>query len=91
MSNAAPPATPPQLAQPIPDIILQEATAAAAAAAQEDEEAVGHDEPKTSNASPDGHVRHHGGVSPHLETVPPPAYSSANYGELDIQHQYQPG
>jgi UDP:flavonoid glycosyltransferase YjiC (YdhE family) len=82
MSNPDPHATPPRQGEPIPDIILQEAQAAAAAA-QEDEPR-GHKEPTTSNASPEGHIRHHGGVSPHLDEVPPPAYNGANYGELDI-------
>ncbi|OCT51454.1 sterol 3beta-glucosyltransferase [Cladophialophora carrionii] len=82
MPNPDPPATPPRPADAIPEIILQEANAAAAAA-QEDE-AGGHKEPSTMNSSPEGHIRHHGGVSPHLEEVPPPAYNSATYGELDI-------
>ncbi|KIW66975.1 hypothetical protein PV04_06255 [Phialophora macrospora] len=82
MSNPDPPATPPSQGEPIPEIILREAQAAAAAA-QEDELA-GHKEPPISNASPEGHIRHHGGVSPHLDELPPPAYNSANYGELDI-------
>jgi UDP:flavonoid glycosyltransferase YjiC (YdhE family) len=68
---------PPSSGPVVPDIILQEA-AAAAAAAQDDER------PATaSNSSPD-HVRHHGGVSPHIEDVPPPAFSGANHGQLDI-------
>ena len=69
--------------EPIPDIILKEAEAAAAAAAR-DEQASGHKEPTTSNSSPEGHVRHHGGVSAHVEQAPPPAYSGTGYGELDI-------
>lgn len=84
MSNSDPPSTqlPMPGEQPIPDVILHEAEAAAAAA---QEDAIGSSkEPTTSNSSPEGHVRHHGGVSPHLEEVPPPAYSGAGYGQLDI-------
>ncbi len=82
MSNSKPPSTPPEQAPPIPAIILQEAQAAAAAAAQED----AFDRPRgstSSNTSPD-HVRHHGGVSPQLDEIPPPSYNGANYGSLDI-------
>ena len=82
MSNSDRPSTPAKQNPPIPDIILQGA-AAAAAANQEDDHG-GPKEPTTSNSSPEGHVRHHGGTPPHLETVPPPAYNGADYGQLDI-------
>ncbi|OAP60468.1 hypothetical protein AYL99_05470 [Fonsecaea erecta] len=82
MSNSDTPATPPRQGEPIPPIILKEAEAAAAAA---QEEAVDSPrDPNVSNSSPEGHVRHHGGISPHLEDVPPPAYNGAEYGQLDI-------
>lgn len=83
MSNPDPPSTPPKPADAIPQIILQEAHAAAAAA-QEDEYGRPK-EPTASNSSPEGHVRHHGGVAPHIGDAPPPAYNGANYGNLDIQ------
>ncbi|OAG44210.1 hypothetical protein AYO21_01667 [Fonsecaea monophora] len=82
MSNSDPPATPPRQGEPIPPIILEEAEAAAAAA--QEEASGGARQSNVSNSSPEGHVRHHGGVSPHLEDVPPPAYNGAEYGQLDI-------
>jgi len=64
----------------IPPIILEEAAAIAAANQEED----GADKQKNAPSSPESHVRHHGGVSPHLDDVPPPAFNSAEYGHLDI-------
>lgn len=67
----------------IPNIILQNATAAAAANQEED----GADKDQDAPDHPENHeahVRHHGGVSPHLEEVPPPAFNGAEYGQLDI-------
>ncbi|KIW95605.1 uncharacterized protein Z519_04190 [Cladophialophora bantiana CBS 173.52] len=82
MSHSDPLATPPKQGEPVPPIILEEAQAAAAAA--QEEACGGPKEPTVSNSSPEGHIRHHGGVSPHLEEVPPPAYNGAEYGQLDI-------
>lgn len=64
----------------IPDIILKEANAIAAANQEED----GAGKDKNPPTSPEHHVRHHGGVSPHLDDVPPPAFNGADYGQLDI-------
>src|SRR3954466_15715841 len=64
----------------IPNIILENATAVAAANQEED----GADTDKKAPASPEAHVRHHGGVSPHIEEVPPPAFNGCGYGHLDI-------
>lgn len=63
----------------IPNIILENATAVAGANQEE-----GVDIEKRAPASPDTHVRHHGGVSPHIEEVPPPAFNGSDYGHLDI-------
>ncbi|RVX67242.1 hypothetical protein B0A52_09279 [Exophiala mesophila] len=82
MTSEPSPADP---APPIPRAIVQEAEAAAAAAAAtaalEHGGAVA--EQNDPPSSPD-HVRHHGGVSPHLDEVPPPAYNGGDYGKLDI-------
>ncbi|KEF59768.1 uncharacterized protein A1O9_04616 [Exophiala aquamarina CBS 119918] len=64
----------------IPAILLQEAAAAAAANQEED----GADKEKNAISSSEGHVRHHGGISPHFDDVPPPAFNGAEYGQLDI-------
>lgn len=67
----------------IPNIILQNATAAAAANQEEDGADKDQNAPD-SLENHEAHVRHHGGVSPHLEEVPPPAFNGAEYGQLDI-------
>ncbi|EXJ90385.1 hypothetical protein A1O1_03486 [Capronia coronata CBS 617.96] len=78
MSSPDPPSAQLEELPAIPPILIQEAGAAAAAALEDEENT----HPATS--TPEGHVRHHSGVSPRLEEVPPPAYNSAEYGQLDI-------
>lgn len=80
MSSHDPPTKSPPPTEGIPQIILDEAQAAAAAAQEED----GTPQESRVPISPENHVRHHGGVSPHLDEVPPPAYNGAEYGQLDI-------
>lgn len=81
MSSQDPPADRSQEPPAIPAILIQEAGAAAAAALEEEG---GSNDPGIPTSSPAEHVRHHGGASPHLEEVPPPAYNGASYGQLDI-------
>jgi UDP:flavonoid glycosyltransferase YjiC (YdhE family) len=59
-----------------PQIVLDQAFAAAES---QDGEQSQH-RPSTANR----HDQHHGGHSPHLEHVPPPAYNGKDYGQLDI-------
>ena len=68
-AGAAPPLQPPQ-------IVLDQAHAAAESAQDEAQH--------TSSEHHHHHRAHHGGSSPHLEHVPPPAYSD-HYGQLKIE------
>lgn len=79
MSTTDPPATPGQPPEAVLSLMVQEAEAAVAAAQQDD--GIPQD---LHTSTPEGHVRHHGGTSPHLEELPPPAYNGADYGQLDI-------
>ncbi|KIX02480.1 uncharacterized protein Z518_08421 [Rhinocladiella mackenziei CBS 650.93] len=68
----------------IPEVILHEAEAAAAAAQEEEDRGSKGVDVPGFQGSPEHHIRHHRGVSPHLEQVPPPAYNGSDYGHLDI-------
>ncbi|KAK6383613.1 hypothetical protein LTS17_002905 [Exophiala oligosperma] len=70
-----------QQEEQIPQVVLEEATAVAAA---NQEEAGDLGNINTAASSPESHVRHHGGTSPHLDEVPAPAYNADQYGHLDI-------
>lgn len=77
-----PPDQPPREIGGIPAQIIHEAEAIAAA--NQEEEVKVQENTNNASSSPENHTRHHGGVSPHLDDVPEPAYNGADYGQLDI-------